>query len=162
MQQPSSPWYKHFWPWVVFGLPLASVTASLITVYVAARSPHAMVVDDYYKQGLAINQDIGRDRRAAELGLEAKLVLHERRAELSLTGAAPDKPLVLKLIHPTFAGQDLVLSLRPLGGGLYETPLPVLTPARWHVQVLAPDRSWRLTGRIDVPHQRQLDMTPAA
>jgi hypothetical protein len=38
-------------------------------------SNDGLVEDDYYKQGLTVNQRTVRDQRAAELGIEAELVM---------------------------------------------------------------------------------------
>ncbi|HSM68178.1 MAG TPA: FixH family protein [Xanthomonadales bacterium] len=42
----SGPWYRHFWPWVLIALPLATVvTASLITLWLALSHKDPLVID---------------------------------------------------------------------------------------------------------------------
>ena len=67
----TKPWYRQFWPWFIIALPASAVIAGLTTVYIAFDEPDGLVVDDYYKEGLAINQTLARDQRAAQLGLSA-------------------------------------------------------------------------------------------
>ncbi len=50
------PWYRQFWPWVIFGLPASVVVAGLITVYIAYEGADDMVIDQYYKEGLAASK----------------------------------------------------------------------------------------------------------
>jgi hypothetical protein len=46
-----------------------------VTAYLAVVSNDGLVEDDYYKQGLAVNQRTARAQRAAELGIEVELLL---------------------------------------------------------------------------------------
>ena len=50
------PWYQQAWPWFLISLPASAVIGGIITLMLAVNSPNALVVDDYYKEGLAINQ----------------------------------------------------------------------------------------------------------
>ena len=61
------PWYKHFWLWFIILLPASVVVASIITVIIAFQNADSLVADNYYKDGLAINQVIARDKAAAQL-----------------------------------------------------------------------------------------------
>ena len=69
----SKPWYRQFWPWFIIALPASVVVAGLITVFIAFRHADTLVNDNYYKDGLAINQTLAQDTRARELGVEATI-----------------------------------------------------------------------------------------
>jgi hypothetical protein len=43
---PGRPWYREPWPWIIIGLLGSVITASLITVWIAATNPDVLVVDD--------------------------------------------------------------------------------------------------------------------
>ena len=49
------PWYRQFWPWFLICLPGSVVVAALTTMYIAHKGADDLVVDEYYKEGLAIN-----------------------------------------------------------------------------------------------------------
>ncbi len=142
------PWYRQFWPWVLIFLPLSAVVGCLITIALALRDPDGLVVDDYYQEGLTINQRLDRARIARERGIGAVLELDRDHHRLSLELAAPERPerLELALLHATRAGQDHHISLRRVGENLYQSALPVLSPGRWHVQLDGAD--WRVTGSL--------------
>ena len=72
--QVSKPWYKEPWPWLLAIMPLTAVIAGGFTVWFAVTSSDGLVVDDYYKQGKAINQTKERDRQAQLLGIRAQLL----------------------------------------------------------------------------------------
>ena len=60
MNENQPPWYKQLWPWLLISLPASAVFGGIATFILAVNSPNALVADDYYKQGLAINQQTER------------------------------------------------------------------------------------------------------
>ena len=69
------PWYRQFWPWFLILLPASVVVAGLSTLYIANRHADDLVVDDYYKDGLAINRQLEKKQRANVLGITAQLTI---------------------------------------------------------------------------------------
>jgi hypothetical protein len=143
------PWYRERWPWILMAGPAIVVVAGLFTAWLAIRSDDGLVVDDYYKQGLAINQTLGRSDAAGRLGMAAELRLTDGRIRVLLGGAAGPGALTLRLVHPTRSGTDQSLALAATAPGVYEGWLPPLQPGRWHVLLEA--RDWRLTGDWVLP-----------
>ena len=79
-----APWYRHRWPWLLMLGPFAVVVAGFVTMWISFTGADALVVDDYYKQGKAINQDLRRDRVAATLGLGGQYAaMYTRDAKLA-------------------------------------------------------------------------------
>ena len=142
-------WYREPWPWILMAGPAVVVVACLITAWLAIRSDDGLVTDDYYKQGLAINQTLSRSDAAERLGIEAALYLADGRVRVLLRAAAARGALTLRLVHPTRAGMDQSLNLAAVGPGVYEGPLRPLRPGRWHV--VLEQRDWRLAGDWTLP-----------
>jgi hypothetical protein len=86
MNSSAPAWYREPWPWLLMLGPALVIIAGVVTAYLAVVSNDGLVEDDYYKQGLTVNQRTVRDQRAAELGIEAELVLGGEGE--SLAGAA--------------------------------------------------------------------------
>jgi hypothetical protein len=63
-----APWYRHRWPWLLMSGPAVVVVAGIFTAWLAISRADALVADDYYKQGKAINKDLRRDHEAQRLG----------------------------------------------------------------------------------------------
>ncbi|WP_339641906.1 FixH family protein [uncultured Porticoccus sp.] len=149
----SPPWYRQFWPWFLIALPGTVVVASLVMVYIAFSGADSLVVDNYYRDGLAINQVLEQDRRAEELGLSAALRLDATSGELLLTiDAAHPLPeqLALLLFHPIDSKRDLELVLTQITRGHYRTDLEQQLQSRYYLRVLPePGREWRLIGELD-------------
>jgi hypothetical protein len=54
----SGPWYREPWPWILMAGPFTVIVAGLFTAWLAVTRADPLVVDNYYKEGLAINQVI--------------------------------------------------------------------------------------------------------
>ena len=150
VREDTSPWYKQFWPWFLISIPLATVVAAIFTIRIAMVSNDGLVVEDYYKEGLAINANKAKEKRAAELGISASVSLKKNGAiEAQLTETPADLTFVtLSLIHPGVADQDLKIPLTHVGNGLYAVQQTGLNPAiNWHVMISPPSDEWRLLGR---------------
>lgn len=136
--------------WVVLGLPAIVVVASLATVYIAATSGNADAVrDEVTRTAQVQTSELGRDERAAALGLVAVLsVRGEELRLLPVAGRFPaDAPLQLVLAHPLNAVEDRVLALEPVAGG-WRAQAPLDAGHDWRVEVVAKDGGWRIVGRL--------------
>lgn len=167
MHTHASPWYRQFWPWFIIALPATAVVASVATLIIAAQDPDGLVVDDYYKEGLAINQTLERDRRAQALGLSGfvRLDRDNDRLVVTLNGLPTDADgadLELRLIHPTRPHLDRSLQLRRDADGAWSAALDAVAPGRWHVRLESPGGAWRLAGRLALPDQQQALLQPNA
>ena len=160
----SKPWYREPWPWFLISLPAAAVIAGLATVWIAYRSADGLVVGDYYKAGLAINQTLARDDAARALALTATLQGKEGALVMTLTGrlqAYPDR-LSLTLAHPTRQGMDQTLILSHAGGGRYRTALPTMPAGKWHAQLTDAASTWRLSGVLHTPFDQPVTLASNA
>jgi hypothetical protein len=142
------PWYRQMWPWLLMLMPAIALVGGLITYYLAATTNNALVADDYYKQGKAINLDIARDKIAAENGLSA--ILSDEGGALTVrltssTGYALPAELRLRLMHPTLAEMDRDTAMPKVAEGLYRQPgLTLPAGSRWRVQIEDAGGTWRL------------------
>lgn len=161
---PVLPWYRHRWPWLLMLGPFVVVVAGIVTAWLAFRSNDGLVVDDYYKQGLAVNQATLRDRRAAQLGVRGELSIDPVRQLVRVTlrsGKSGEMPptLALTFSHPTRGGLDRTLRLlRDETGSLpdgahYAAGSAGELAGRWHVTLEGENREWRLVGTWDLAQQ---------
>lgn len=145
-----APWYRHRWPWLLMIGPGWVLCAGVAIGYLAFSRPDAMVVDDYYAQGKAINQDLRRDREAAARAIVVALVYEEEGSGARLRGSigAMGQPLAtrlhLRLVHPTQPAKDIALTVTADADGRFAVPLPRLDATRWQIQVEGEQRDWRL------------------
>lgn len=160
--QAETPWYRQPWPWFLIALPATAVIAGIATLIIAARGFDGPVAADYYKQGLAINDEVARAQLARDLGLEARIELSgiadgdRVRVELDARRALPPEAAVrLRLVHPGRPGADrtAVLSRQGIDAdnrravfvGSLQTAAPASAyagPVSW--QVILESREWRI------------------
>ena len=154
------PWYRQAWPWFLISLPASAVVGGIITLTLAISSPNALVVDDYYKEGLAINQEKQRLASADRMGMTGLLRSDGKQLTLSLTSqpAVTEQVLALSIIHSTRAELDRQLILQRMPDGRYATDLEMLPPGHWYLRLQAGDASWQIRARIKVdgPFQARL------
>lgn len=143
------PWYKEPWPWILMAGPGIVVVAGFVTAWLAATSDDGLVTDDYYKQGMTVNQRLHRDQQANALGLRADVMRSGLGVRLLLGsegGAKLPEVLTLKLAHPTRAGQDQLLEMVSEGQGFYSGKMTADVSGRWLVSIEDPAGEWRLQG----------------
>lgn len=154
-REDDQPWYKQFWPWFLISLPATAVIGSMITIKLAVDTADGLVVDDYYKEGLAINKNISKEKLAKTLGIAANIDVDNDTGQLRLLLLGkldnPPKRLKMSLNHPTIEGHDLNVMLTSTGDGNYLTRLPKVVPAKWKVMVMPEDEKWRISGRMKLP-----------
>lgn len=162
-----SPWYKQKWPWFVISFPLLTVLAGIITYKIAADNPHSLVQDDYFKEGLAINQSLAKQEQAITQGIRAILTM-DRESQLILVNlssiqAASTQPLAeeLKLTfsHPTQQKKDRIVILSRLSNNEFAAQLPELPKAYWHVRLMDKSERWLIKSRWLIPQNQQIEIS---
>ena len=159
---PARPWYTYRWPWFLMLGPVTVLVGGAYVTTLALGHPDAMVVDDYYKQGKAINQDLRRDRVASSLRLavQARYVPGAGRLEGSITsaGQAYAKPFLLRFAHPTLPQRDIMLMVKPDETGRFAVALPALEATHWQVVAEGALRDWKLGRSWDSSKQAELGL----
>ena len=97
--EPFTPWYREPWVWAILGLLLTTFVWGSYRIYYAFKIQDSVVVDDYYKSGKAINQDLTRDQNARDLNISAQLYIDDLIGEVRVTvlGDVDQWPSSLKL-----------------------------------------------------------------
>lgn len=156
------PWYKQRWPWILISLPLVSVAVGMTLLYFSITTWDGLVVDDYYRQGRAIDQTIARSALAADLGLVADMSFRSDKVSVRLSAKDPaslPEALILTIAHPTRTGQDQILRLFGAGGD-YSSQVATLSVGRWIIQIEDEHRSWRLNGAVYLPTDTEKRIVP--
>jgi hypothetical protein len=132
---PPVAWYRQLWPWLLMLMPALALFGGIATWWLAAVTSDPLVVDDYYREGRAINRRLERDAAAARLGLSAVIA----------RGA--DGSVVVDLDAAPGAELDRRVELTAIGAGRYVAAAERLPESgRWHLVLEEPQRRWRLTG----------------
>ena len=151
---PSLPWYKYKFVWFALSIPFSAVIMGVAMIYLAVTTDDGLVADDYYKQGMAINKSLDRERKAAELGISAtveydrevgQFLVRLQRGTLEVLPAS----LLFTIEHATRAGNDKQLELFHGQGEQYVGYIKQpINDGIWHVELNTED--WRVGARIDL------------
>ena len=159
--QPKS-WFKQFWPWFLIVLPLTAVVASIYTVKIAFDNQDSLVKSDYYKEGLAINEELQEKQNAIELGLTASADFQPGKQLVvvrlnSIKNSSLPKTLKLSMEHTVAAKNDFSIPLVETAPGHYQGSYDKPLEHRWYLQ-LAPlaannEKPWMLQTEINFNHR---------
>jgi len=162
LRKTTEPWYRQGWPWFLMALPATAVVAGIATIVIAINSNDGLVVDDYYKQGLAIQQTMARSQAAATMGLVADLQLTADGIEVDLSssqGVALPDTLFFTISFATKGNMDQSVTLVGVNGK-YKAAMQPLQPGRWHLLLEDESRAWRLTGTTNLPTETNVRLIP--
>ncbi len=157
----TQPWYKQGWPWALIAIPFLTVVAGVITFIIANDTSDSLVLDDYYKKGLAINSNIERVEKAEQLNISAKITIDKNLNLVTLNLTAKQHvgdELILNFSHPTLKQRDQSLLLSQLTKGEYVAEISPLASTYWHVSIEDKSKSWLLKGRWLYPDTKQLSL----
>lgn len=158
--QDDCPWYKQWMVWMVIAPPAAAVVAGIITINIAINSDDGLVVDDYYKQGLGINQTLQRDQLARDMGLDAAMAIEGEVVTLQFDTEMTDPVLFLSFIHPTQSQRDIKVNLGLFASNAYKAQMEQPLTGNWNVLLEPEDKSWRISGRINMPADKTSQLMP--
>jgi len=116
MIETSKPWHKYPLVWMMLSIPFSAVIMGVVMIWLAIDTDDGLVADDYYKQGMAINSVISRDKKAGELGLSAIIEFDKSARIIRLTfdkGLLESYPksIPLQLQHATRENSDVTVIL---------------------------------------------------
>ncbi|MCG8313425.1 MAG: FixH family protein [Pseudomonadales bacterium] len=161
----TKPWYKQFWPWFVFAIPGSAVVMGISLLYVATQNEVSMVKEEWYKDGMAINQRIDKQVKAKELGIAAHIVLSRETGAITVRIPQLDAKLPeavnLTLVHPTSETKDQQLNMVLTPDKSYWTKISPDKKGFYYLQLSDSTDTWQLDGAINFNNQN-VDLTLTA
>lgn len=160
-------WYKQFWPWFLLAPLVLTVIVGITMLTLSIKEFDGTVNDNYYKEGLAINQMLQRDKNAEELQMAAHLNIDSVTGEVLLTlsgqlDAWPDR-LVVQFVNPTRAAQDHQIQLNQIRDNHYRGQLDKIPNNFWYLDIASPaSEHWRIKGGIQFPVDKPIELKAGA
>jgi len=156
LKQQSKPWHRYPLVWMMLAIPFTAVVMGVVMIWLAVDTDDGLVADDYYKQGLAINDVIVLDKKAAELGLSAVIEFDNStriirmRFDKGLLDRFPTS-LPLSLQHATRENSDISVMLDHGIGDQYIGHVgQSISEGVWYFEISdkdGDDASWKLNSR---------------
>lgn len=160
MQTDTRPWYKEPYVWMLIGVPLSSVIVGSFFIFLAASSKDSLVRDNYYKDGMAINQLLQWEKKAKSLDIKLSFKVDGNNASVSILNSrqTPPNTLTLKLSHPTLKEKDRDVFLQHSKDGEFIGFIDSLENSRFYVMVESPEQMWRVKQSIEVIQGKVLEL----
>ncbi|MCK5893649.1 MAG: FixH family protein [Endozoicomonadaceae bacterium] len=162
-----TPWHREPWVWFILAILLVTFIWGSIALTLAINNRDSTVVDDYYKIGKVINEDLSRENRATDLNINATITIDDMTGEVHtlVDGNLQAQPetLMLRLSSPVFQSGDRKILLRLSPNGDYIGNLDRSAEGRYYVQLetldeQTPEHAYQTGWRIN----KELFLTPGA
>ncbi|EAT13711.1 FixH family protein [Bermanella marisrubri] len=148
MQEQKRPWYREPYVWLLIGIPSSSVIMGIFFINLAVSTKDTLVRDNYYKDGLAYNQELEWDNKAEANDIKLSLtVSKDSEVRMTIENSRLALPNILQVAfsHPTLKGKDRNAVLQQVDGqtyvGLTEQPIEF---GRYYINVESPQQAWRV------------------
>ncbi|QJR79302.1 FixH family protein [Alteromonas pelagimontana] len=157
-----TPWYKQFWPWFLITVPIISFAVGGLMFHLASDTTDSLVVDDYYKEGKAINARLDKLEQARKLNITSDLKIHNDTIILEFHSGIPREGEALKLTfyHVTLKEKDTSVLLTRDASGLYRGTIDQPLEGKWHVTLTPLDESWKIQQSVTLPRADTIKFNP--
>lgn len=159
MQQDNKPWYKQLWPWLLIAIPVFTALKAIHTVILMQGNIPEMVVDDYYKKGQAINQQLALYREAELRNLTGNVLIAANQVIVRFNeNKTLGETLQLTFYHPTMASKDFEVKAQRSGQLLYVATLPHNLDGHWRLAVSDSSKAWKLRASLVLPSTTEVQL----
>lgn len=146
--------------WLVLLLPLATISAGIWTLWLAAGPGATDASPDEVRRMAQVQEAaLDADEVAAREGMSARLYLLDDGLRLELAPLPGTVAPQLQLVHPVQARHDRVLGFRPGPDG-WRSDDSFAGDIAWRLRLVAADGRWRLVGRYH-PGDTDVALVPA-
>ena len=155
-------WYKQFWPWFLIIVPLTSMVLSFTMMNLAFTGEDSMVIDDYYKEGRAINLKIQKLQQAQNLNISTKIQVFSDYVEVIFISGEPEngEALTLDFFHSTQKFKDFSVTLFRDANGVYRAPLTEDILGKWQLSLHPFNEDWKIQKVVSLPQTNPFDLKP--
>ncbi|PKG99488.1 FixH family protein [Paraglaciecola sp. MB-3u-78] len=155
-------WYKQFWPWFLIIVPLTSMVLSFTMMNLAFTGEDSMVIDDYYKEGRAINLKIKKLEQAKILNISTKTQVFSDYVEVIFISGEPEngEALTLDFFHSTQKFKDFSVTLFRDANGVYRAPLTGDVLGKWQLSLHPFNENWKIQKVVSLPQTNPFDLNP--
>jgi hypothetical protein len=158
----NTPWYKQFWPWFLIAVPVITLVMGGVLLKLAISTEDSLVVDDYYKEGKAINATLDKELVARKLNITTDLTVNNGSISVKFHSGIPQEGSALKLnfYHVTLEERDTSLLLSRDASGIYRGTVDTPLNGKWRVSLTPIDESWKIQNIVLLPQSGAIKFNP--
>ncbi|MFY0700094.1 MAG: FixH family protein [Bermanella sp.] len=146
MTESNRPWYKEPYVWMLIGFPLTSIIVGLSLLTISILNKDTLVRDNYYKDGLAYNQELEWDKKAKSLDIRVDIQVNDNQLILNLLNSRQNTPSTLKVTlgHPTIPEKDRQSHLQLTKDKRFIGFIEPTENGRYYLLVESVEQKWRI------------------
>jgi hypothetical protein len=128
----------------------------------ALNSKDSLVIDDYYKQGKAINNKLEKIKTAKALNLRTEITFLDERIELRFLSQDPEQgaALTLEFYHSTQSERDFTINLTQRADGTYQAPIEQTLSGKWRLSLHPFHNGWKIQQDVALPQSAPVLFIP--
>ena len=153
MSTSKTPWYKQFWPWFLISIPFSAVIMGVVMITLAVEGKDPLVRDDWYKDGMAINQRLDKRHKARNSNLKAFITFDNAEnivtIQVSNLDTNQEPSLHLELVHPTLSNRDIKTELYKTPDNHYFAKLSAAPQGRYYALISSDKGEWEIESRVN-------------
>ena len=153
MSNVKTPWYKQFWPWFIICIPLSAVIMGVVMITLAIEGKDPLVREDWYKDGMAINQRLDKRHKARDANLKAFISFDNAQNILTIQvnnlDTAQEPSLHLELVHPTLSNRDIKTELYKTPDNNYFAKLNTTPQGHYYALISSDQGEWEIESRVN-------------
>lgn len=146
MIESQRPWYKEPYVWMLIGIPLSSVIVGTFFITISVINKDTLVRDNYYKDGLAYNQELQWDKKAKALDIRLEMQVNGNELHLQVINSRQVLPSTLKVTlgHPTIPTKDRESHLQLTTDKRYIGFIEPTEDGRYYLLIESLEQQWRI------------------
>lgn len=130
-------------------------------IIISIDGADTLVDEDYYKEGLAINQQFDKLSKAKEMGIVATIKFDAEKIYIELKSHQPiNESLMLEFTHATIDARDFAVQLQQTTQGQYFALLPkndfIQKQNKWYLNLTPYSKQWQLKASAILPTKTPL------
>ncbi|WP_414830828.1 FixH family protein [Alteromonas sp. H39] len=158
----NTPWYKQFWPWFLIAIPVITFIMGMVLLNLATNTTDSLVVDDYYKEGKAINARLGKIEEAKRRNITTDLTIEDGAVTVQFHSGIPKEGQALKLAfyHTTLQDRDTSVLLSRDARGVYRGYVESPLDGKWQITLTPIDEAWKIQQTVTLPWSGVIKFNP--
>ncbi|WP_018981790.1 FixH family protein [Salinimonas chungwhensis] len=156
------PWYKQFWPWFLIAVPAITMIMSGVLLNLAISTEDSLVVDNYYKQGKAINASLAKEHEARRRNISADVTIDDGAIALQFHSGIPrdGQAIRLSFYHTTQQSKDFSVLLSRDASGMYRGFSENMVAGKWQMTLEPINSDWKIRKQIWLPAKQTISLKP--
>ena len=158
----NTPWYKQFWPWFLIAIPVITFVMGMVLLNLATNTTDSLVVDDYYKEGKAINARLDKIEEAKRRNITTDLTIENGVVTVKFHSGIPKEGQALKLTfyHTTLQDLDTSVLLSRDAKGVYRGFVESSLDGKWQITLTPIDEVWKIQQTVTLPWSGVIKFNP--